>query len=30
MSKVYKNSTEVGQLHGYSIYMNDVVDACLT
>ncbi len=29
MAKVYKNSTEVTQLHGASFYMQDVVDACL-
>ena len=29
MSKVYKNSTELMQLHGKPIYMADMVDACL-
>ncbi|MEK6872058.1 MAG: hypothetical protein AABX16_04105 [Nanoarchaeota archaeon] len=29
MNKTYKNSTELMQLHGVPIYMNDVVDACL-
>ncbi len=29
MNKVYKNSTEVIQIGGVPIYMNDVVDACL-
>lgn len=29
MTKVYKNSTELMQLHGVPIYMNDLVDACL-
>jgi MoxR-like ATPase len=29
MNKVYKNSTEVANLGGTSIYMNDLVDACL-
>ena len=29
MEKVYKNSTELMQLHGVSMYLSDVVDACL-
>lgn len=29
MNKVYKNSTEIANLDGASIYMNDLVDACL-
>src|SRR3989344_6326330 len=29
MAKVYKNSTEVAQLHGAPIYMEDMLDACL-
>lgn len=29
MSKVYRNSTELMQLHGQPIYMTDIVDACL-
>lgn len=29
MTKVYQNSTEVAELHGVPIYMQDVVDACL-
>src|SRR3989338_739084 len=29
MTKVYKNSTELMQLHGAPIYMQDMVDACL-
>ncbi|MEK6922415.1 MAG: AAA family ATPase [Nanoarchaeota archaeon] len=29
MTRVYKNSTEIAQLHGIPIYMNDLVDACL-
>ena len=29
MNKVYKNSTELMQLHGQPIYMQDMVDACL-
>ena len=29
MERVYKNSTEVANLHGIPIYMNDVADACL-
>ena len=27
--RIYKNSTEVCQLNGVGIYMNDVIDACL-
>jgi len=29
MNKVYKNNTEIAELNGVPIYMNDVVDACL-
>ena len=29
MNKVYKNSTELMQLHGVPIYMQDMADACL-
>lgn len=29
MGRVYKNSTELMNLHGVPIYMNDMVDACL-
>lgn len=29
MSKSYKNSTELMQLHGQLLYMSDMVDACL-
>ena len=29
MNKIYKNSTEVAQIGGVPIYMDDVVDACL-
>jgi MoxR-like ATPase len=29
MNKVYRNSTELMQLHGMPIYMQDIVDACL-
>lgn len=29
MTKVYKNSTEVAQVHGVPIYMEDMLDACL-
>jgi len=29
MDKAYKNSTELMQLHGVPIYMQDMVDACL-
>ena len=29
MSRVYKNSTELMNLHGVPFYMNDMVDACL-
>jgi MoxR-like ATPase len=29
MSRVYKNSTELMQVHGVPIYMQDMVDACL-
>jgi len=29
MHKLYKNSTQLAQLHGVPIYMNDMVDACL-
>lgn len=29
MIKIYKNSTEISQVSGIPIYMNDVVDACL-
>ncbi|MEM4330547.1 MAG: AAA family ATPase [Candidatus Pacearchaeota archaeon] len=29
MTKVYKNSTELMNLHGIPIYMTDMVDACL-
>lgn len=29
MTKVYKNSTEVAELHGVPIHMGDIVDACL-
>lgn len=29
MNRVYQNSTEVSQLNGVSLYMGDVVDACL-
>ncbi|MBI2452557.1 AAA family ATPase [Candidatus Pacearchaeota archaeon] len=29
MTRVYRNSTEVGELHGFPVYMNDIVDACL-
>src|SRR3989338_1304012 len=29
MTKVYKNSTELMQLHGQPIYMTDIADACL-
>ncbi|MBI5804386.1 AAA family ATPase [Candidatus Pacearchaeota archaeon] len=28
-NKVYKNSTEVAQLHGVPIYMEDMLNACL-
>jgi hypothetical protein len=28
-NKIYKNSTEIAQVSGVPIYMNDVVDACL-
>src|SRR3989344_3765576 len=29
MSRIYKNSTQVADLHGIPFYMHDVVDACL-
>jgi len=29
MNKIYKNSTELMQVHGSPIYMQDMVDACL-
>jgi len=29
MNKVYKNNTEIAELNGVPIYMNDVVNACL-
>ena len=29
MTKIYKNSTELMQLHGQPIYMGDMADACL-
>ena len=29
MNKIYKNSTEIAQVSGVPIYMNDIVDACL-
>ncbi|MFH1431198.1 MAG: hypothetical protein ABIG37_01880 [Nanoarchaeota archaeon] len=29
MNKIYRNSTELMQLHGVPIYMNDMADACL-
>ena len=29
MKRTYKNSTEVAEVHGIPIYMNDLVDACL-
>src|SRR3989344_8031804 len=29
IQKVYKNSTELANLNGIPIYMNDIVDACL-
>ncbi len=29
MNKVYKNSTEIGNLSGTPLYMPDIVDACL-
>lgn len=29
MSRIYKNSTQVADLHGEPLYMHDVVDACL-
>jgi hypothetical protein len=30
MTRVYRNSTEIMQLHGKPFYMQDMVDACLT
>ena len=29
MAKVYKNSTEITNLHGMPVYMTDVADACV-
>src|SRR3989344_9565316 len=29
MEKIYKNSTEITNINGTPIYMNDIVDACL-
>jgi len=29
MNKVYRNSTELMNLHGFPVYMTDMVDACL-
>ena len=29
MTRVYKNSTEVAQVHGVPMYMEDILDACL-
>lgn len=29
MSRIYKNSTQIADLHGVPLYMHDIVDACL-
>ena len=29
MNRVYRNSTEIAEVHGTPVYMNDLVDACL-